>query len=134
MVTLAPLLLGLSAFMLLPDTMSLQSTLPDTCGTKITQLEDQIEHATSPKIVHYIENNTTTFKSLSQKYSLFWLGTVYSWNANATTCSAQLDEITTSFQLSNNTNPFIGVAHITVNPQVTKVTGLKIDIPNMMPR
>lgn len=129
---MAPLLFGLSAFMLLPDTMSLQSTLPDTCGTKITQLEDQIEYATSPKIIHYIENNTTAFKSLSQKYS--WLGTAYSWNANAISCSAQLDGITSSFQLSNNTNPFIGVVHITVNPQVTKVTGLKIDIPNMMPR
>ena len=128
-----PLLLGLSAFMLLPDTISLQSSLPDTCGTKITQLEFQIENATSPKIIHYVENNTTTFKLLSQKYSLFWLDTAYSWNTNATACSAQLDGITTAFQLSNSTIPFIGVAHITVNPQVTKVTGLKIDIPDILP-
>lgn len=126
------LLFGLITFALLPDTVSLQSNLPDTCSTKITQLEDQIEYTVSPKIVHFIENNTTAFKSLSQKYDLYWLGTSYDWDASSSTCSAQLKEITSAFQLSNMTNPFIGVVHITVNSAVTKVVGLKIDIPDIV--
>jgi hypothetical protein len=130
MALLMLLLFGLPTFALLPDTISLQSSLPDTCGTKITQLEDQIENATLPKIVHFIESNTTAFKSLSQMYGLYWLDTVYNWNVNATTCSAQLNGTTTDFQLSTLTNPFIGVVHITVNPSLTKVAGLKIDIPD----
>ena len=129
MIVLA-LLLSLPVFALLPNTISLQSNLTDTCGTKIAQLESQIENATSPKIIHFIESNTTAFKSLSQKYILYWISTRYIWSANSTTCSTHLDGITTAFQLSNMTNPFIGVAHITVDSSVTKVSGLKIDIMN----
>jgi hypothetical protein len=131
--TLFLLLLALSAVTLLPVSLAYSqssSNSSNTCGVKITQLENQLEVIFSPKIVHFIESNTTAFKSLQQKYSLYWLNTIYSWNNDVSKCSAQLQSVTASFEMLNSTRPNIGVAHITVDASVTKVLNVKIDMPN----
>src|SRR5574337_1463897 len=125
---------GLSALALLPVSIQGSQTganSTNTCGSKITQLEDQVQSAVdSSKIIHFVESNTAAFKSLNQKYTLYWLKTRYIWDTNVSTCSARLEGITASFQISNSTLPFMGVTHITVDPAMTKVTDIKVDIPN----
>ena len=134
---MSPILLsivGLSTLALLPVSMSdseSSTNSTNTCGSKITQLENQIQIAVdSSKTIHFIESNTTAFKSLNQKYTLYWVNTKYSWNTDVSTCSAHLEGITASYQISNSTLPFMGMAHITVDPALTKIIDFKVDIPN----
>lgn len=102
-----------------------------TCGAKITELEGEVENAVdSSKVVHFIESNTTAFKSLDQKYTLYWLKTEYRWDSDVSKCSAKLEGITASFQLATPALPFIGVAHITIDPRMDSVTSVQVDIPN----
>ncbi|GEM_PF-2293705 len=131
--TLLPIF-GISVLAILPvpvtDYQS-SSNSTSTCRTKITQLEEQIQSATnSIKVIHFIEGNTTEFKSLNQKYMLYWVNTKYSWDSDISTCSAKLEGITASFQISNSTFPFLGMVHITVDPAMTKVLDLKVDTPS----
>ncbi len=101
----------------------------DTCGTKITQLEEQIQSAIdSRKVIDFIEGNTTEFKSLNQQYALYWVNTKYSWDTDISNY-AKLEGITASFQMSNSKLPFIGMAHITIDPPMTKVIDFKVNLP-----
>ncbi|SRR5579875_1387282 len=120
---------GLAAAILPAQLQGAQNMHADTCGARITELEEQVEYAVgSPRIIHFIEDNTTAFESLHQKYLLYWLNTKFTWDNDLSRCSAHLEEITASFELGNSTVPFIGMAHITVNPGLTRVTGLQLDI------
>lgn len=126
-------LFGVSALTLLPVSISEQQAVDTTgtCGARITMLEDEVSAATgSGKAVHFIETNTTAFKSLSQKYTLYWISTKYRWDNDLSNCSAKLENITASFQIANSTRSYIGVAHVTVDPALTKVIGMTVDIPN----
>lgn len=125
---------GLSALTMMPIAMPdppQDAYAANNCGTKITALEDQVQKAVdSSKVVHFIESNTTSFKSLEKTYTLYWLNTTYAWKSDISTCSAKLDGITASFQLSNATVPYLGVAHISVDPRMSNVTSVQVDIPN----
>lgn len=104
--------------------------LSNSCGEKLTQLEDEVEVALgSLKVIHLIENDTA-FKSLEQKYDLYWIYTHYEWETNTSTCSARLVGIEATFQISNSTLPFVGMVHFTVDPSLNKVTGVSLHLPN----
>ncbi len=125
------LALGLIALTLFPMLQSYSQTdSTSACGIQITQLENQIEYVFSPKVVHFIEINTTAFKSLSQQYKMYWLDTTFDWNTDISKCSAQLQNSTVSYELSNSTKPSMGVAHITVDPAMTKILNVKVDVTN----
>ncbi|MGI0006952.1 MAG: hypothetical protein ACREAR_03020 [Nitrosotalea sp.] len=126
----------LSVLVLVPIAISYSTSSPSqssTCATSISQQENQtVTLDLQKKSMYFIENNTTEFKSLSQKYHVAWLGTSYDWNTNLSTCTATLNGITATFELSNSTSPFVGESHITIDPLVTKVTSVKSDIPNVV--
>lgn len=104
---------------------------PSTCATKISQQKNQTATLDlQQKAVFFIENNTTEFKSLNQKYHMAWLGTNYDWSTNLSTCTASLNGIIVTFEMSNSTSPFVGESDITIDPQATKVISVKTDIPN----
>lgn len=122
----------LSALVLVPIAISYStSSSPSTCSANISQQENQtVTLNFQKKTMYFIENNTTEFKSLNQKYHVAWLGTSYDWSTNLSTCTAVLNGITATFELSNSTSPFVGESHITIDPLVTKVTNVKTDISN----
>ncbi len=120
---------------LTPNTIShstSKSSLPSTCATSISQQENQIATLDlQNKAVFFIENHTTEFKSLSQKYHMAWLGTNYNWDTDPSTCTVALNGIIVTFEMSNSTYPFVGESDITIDPLMTKVTSIKTDIPNV---
>ena len=134
MVSLALLsIFGLSAVAILPASFSDSDSgtgSSGTCGAKISQLEQEVEAAVgSSRVIHFIEDNATLYRSLHQKYTLYWINTKYDWKTDVGGCSANLGGITASFQMSNDTVPFIGMAHFTIDPSMTRIISLHVDMP-----
>lgn len=126
-------IVSLSALILLPITLSYShasASATSTCSTQISQQESKIANLDlEKKAVGYIFNNSADIKSLHQKYQVKWLSTNYNWNASSSTCTAVLNDIVATFELSNSTSPFVGEIHVTVDPQVSKVISVKTDTP-----
>ncbi|HJU14761.1 MAG TPA: hypothetical protein VJ792_09940 [Candidatus Nitrosotalea sp.] len=126
-------MLGLSAAAIMPASLSdpnagMAST--ENCGAEIAQLEEQVEAAVgSSRVIHFIENNATAYKSLHQKYTLYWINTKYDWKTEVGGCSASLGGITASFQMSNSTVPFLGMAYFGIDPPMTRVVNVHVDMP-----
>ena len=108
------------------------SNSASTCLSTITQVKNQTETLDSKKIGMFVYNNSTDFKSLKQKYHAMWVATFYDWNTDLSSCTAQLKDITVSFELSNSTAPFAGTADVTVDPSLSKVIDIKTDIPTIL--
>lgn len=125
---------GLAAAILPVSFPASQTSPSDTCGAKITQIEEQVEYAVgSPRIIHFIEDNTTAFKAIHGRYTAYWLGTKFSWKNDLSTCSATLQSITASFEIGNSTLPFVGMAHVTIDPSMTRVVNVQFDFPSFQP-
>lgn len=86
-----------------------------------------------PRIIHFIEDNTTAFKAIHGRYTAYWLGTKFSWKNDLSTCSATLQSITASFEIGNSTLPFVGMAHVTIDPSMTRVVNVQFDFPSFQP-
>ena|SRR2546425_979 len=104
-----------------------------TCLAQIAQQKSQTETLDlERKVMSFIGNNAAEFKSLNQKYNANWLATNYQWNIDQSTCIATLTGVTEDFELSNSTAPFVGMAHITVDPSASKVIDIKMDMPTVL--
>lgn len=120
-------ILGLSALLpILPSYAQSSANSANSCDEKLWRLEDQIEVIFSPKAVHFVESKTVEFKSLDQKYTVYWINTNFDWNTDVSKCNAQLKGETVSYILSSN-NVIKGEAHITVDPSLTKVLAVNIE-------
>lgn len=120
--------LGLSSVVVYPPTVDGFQTDRSTCGERIIHLENEVQNAIdSSSTIHFIETGSNEFKSLSQRYDMFWVDTKYLWNTDVSTCSAKLVGIETSFQLSNSSSPYIGMANITVDPSM-RITNVNVEL------